>query len=102
MDRKKVACGSPETSYSRLDGESSGGFDEGIRAASRLADVDRGLLHPERLGGRYLDADLAAPGLNVLGVLLVAHTLTYSAYLIHDCVHHAVFRTTAANDRMGC
>jgi len=45
---------------------------------------------------------LAAPGLNVLGVLLVAHTLTYSAYLIHDCVHHAVFRTTAANDRMGC
>jgi fatty acid desaturase len=44
---------------------------------------------------------LAAPGLNVLGVLLVAHTLTYSAYLIHDCVHHAVFRTTAANDRMG-
>jgi fatty acid desaturase len=42
-----------------------------------------------------------APGLNAAGVLLVAHTLVYSAYLIHDCVHHAVFKTTAGNDRLG-
>jgi fatty acid desaturase len=44
---------------------------------------------------------LPTPGLNALGVLLVAHTLAYSAYLIHDCVHHAVFKTTTASDRMG-
>jgi fatty acid desaturase len=39
--------------------------------------------------------------LNVTGVLLVAHTLVYSAYLIHDCSHHAIFATRTANDRLG-
>jgi fatty acid desaturase len=39
--------------------------------------------------------------LNVLGVLLTAHALVYSAYLIHDCVHHAIFASTSANDRLG-
>jgi fatty acid desaturase len=39
--------------------------------------------------------------LNVTGVLLTAHTLIYSAYLIHDCAHHAVFPTASANDRLG-
>lgn len=39
--------------------------------------------------------------LNAAGVLLTAHALIYSAYLIHDCVHHAIFSTTAANDRLG-
>ncbi|MDB6085287.1 MAG: fatty acid desaturase [Gammaproteobacteria bacterium] len=39
--------------------------------------------------------------LNVAGVLLTAHTLIYSAYLIHDCAHHAIFATTAGNDRFG-
>jgi len=39
--------------------------------------------------------------LNGVGVLLTAHTLIYSAYLIHDCAHHAVFATAAANDRLG-
>lgn len=43
----------------------------------------------------------AAPFLNALGVLLVAHALVCSAYLIHDCVHHAAFKSTAANDRLG-
>ena len=38
---------------------------------------------------------------NAAGVLLTAHTLVYSAYLLHDCVHHAVFATGAANDRLG-
>jgi fatty acid desaturase len=38
---------------------------------------------------------------NVLGVLLTAHTLVYSAYLIHDCAHHAIFKSAAANDRLG-
>ncbi len=38
---------------------------------------------------------------NVLGVVLVAHSLIYSAYLIHDCVHHAIFSTASGNDRLG-
>jgi fatty acid desaturase len=38
---------------------------------------------------------------NALGVLLTAHTLIYSAYLIHDCAHHAIFRSATANDRLG-
>jgi fatty acid desaturase len=38
---------------------------------------------------------------NAVGVLLVAHTLIYSAYLIHDCAHHAIFPTRAGNDRLG-
>jgi len=39
--------------------------------------------------------------LNFIGVLLVAHTLVYSAYLLHDCAHNAIFASTAANDRLG-
>jgi fatty acid desaturase len=39
--------------------------------------------------------------LNIVGVLLTAHTLVYSAYLIHDCAHHAVFAAPKANDRLG-
>ncbi|HUN73275.1 MAG TPA: fatty acid desaturase [Steroidobacteraceae bacterium] len=39
--------------------------------------------------------------LNAAGVLLTAHTLVYSGYLLHDCAHHAVFATAAANDRLG-
>jgi fatty acid desaturase len=40
-------------------------------------------------------------GLNAAGVLLTAHTLVYSAYLIHECVHHTVFARISANDRLG-
>jgi fatty acid desaturase len=40
-------------------------------------------------------------GLNLAGVLLTAHTLIYSAYLIHDCAHHAIFSGAAGNDRLG-
>jgi len=39
--------------------------------------------------------------MNAVGVLLVAHTLVYSAYLIHDCAHHAIFPTRSGNDRLG-
>jgi fatty acid desaturase len=39
--------------------------------------------------------------LNVAGVLLTAHTLIISAYLIHECVHQTLFATPAANDRLG-
>jgi fatty acid desaturase len=39
--------------------------------------------------------------LNAAGVLLIAHSLIFSAYLIHDCVHHAVFSSARANDRLG-
>ncbi len=38
---------------------------------------------------------------NVAGVFLTAHTLVFSAYLIHDCAHHAVFATALRNDRLG-
>jgi fatty acid desaturase len=40
-------------------------------------------------------------GWNAVGVLLVAHSLVYSAYLIHDCVHHAIFSAARSNDRLG-
>jgi fatty acid desaturase len=39
--------------------------------------------------------------LNALGVLLTAHALVYSAYLIHDCAHHAIFLSASSNDRLG-
>jgi fatty acid desaturase len=39
--------------------------------------------------------------LDALGVLLTAHGLICSAYLIHDCAHHAVFAGAVANDRLG-
>jgi fatty acid desaturase len=39
--------------------------------------------------------------LNALGVILVAHALICSAYLIHECVHHAAFAAASANDRLG-
>lgn len=38
---------------------------------------------------------------NAAGVLLTTHTLIYSAYLIHDCAHHAVFASRSGNDRLG-
>jgi fatty acid desaturase len=38
---------------------------------------------------------------NAAGVLLAAHALVCSAYLIHDCTHHAVFASASANDRLG-
>jgi len=39
--------------------------------------------------------------LNVLGVLLTAHTLICSGYLIHECVHNTVAASVRANDRLG-
>lgn len=39
--------------------------------------------------------------LNILGVLLVTLTLTWSAYFIHEFAHQAIFRTPAANERWG-
>lgn len=46
---------------------------------------------------------MSRPGLalNAAGVLLTAHSLVYSAYLLHDCAHHAIFSKAAANDRLG-
>jgi fatty acid desaturase len=38
---------------------------------------------------------------NVAGVLLTAHALVCSAYLLHDCTHHAVFGAARANDALG-
>jgi fatty acid desaturase len=38
---------------------------------------------------------------NALGVLLTAHTLVFSAYLIHDCAHNAIFASRSANERLG-
>ena len=43
----------------------------------------------------------ASPALNAIGVLLTTHTLIYSGYLIHECVHHTVLGSMRANDRLG-
>ena len=39
--------------------------------------------------------------LNVLGMVLVAHALICSAYLIHECVHQAACASARGNDRLG-
>jgi fatty acid desaturase len=39
--------------------------------------------------------------LNAAGVLLVALTLTWSAYFIHEFAHQAIFKTPQANQRWG-
>ena len=39
--------------------------------------------------------------LNALGMLLVAQTLVWSAYFIHEFAHNAIFRTPQANERWG-
>jgi fatty acid desaturase len=38
---------------------------------------------------------------NSLGVLLVAHTLIVSAYIIHECTHGTIFTRPADNDLLG-
>jgi fatty acid desaturase len=38
---------------------------------------------------------------NIAGVLLIAHALVASAYLLHDCAHHAACTTISANDAVG-
>lgn len=43
----------------------------------------------------------AGPLLNLAGVLLTAHTLVCSGYLIHECAHQNVFARVATNDRFG-
>ena len=39
--------------------------------------------------------------LNVAGVLLTAHALVCSGYMIHECAHQIVFARIASNDRLG-
>lgn len=39
--------------------------------------------------------------LNAAGVLLTAHALVCSGYMIHECAHQNVFARIAANDRLG-
>jgi fatty acid desaturase len=39
--------------------------------------------------------------LNAFGVVLTAHALVYSAYLLHECAHGALFASQATNDRLG-
>jgi fatty acid desaturase len=48
-------------------------------------------------------AMLAAPAalVNAIGVLLVAHVLSVSAYVIHECTHGTIFTRPADNDRLG-
>ncbi len=38
---------------------------------------------------------------NALGVLLLTHALTVSAYIIHECTHGTIFAKAAGNDRLG-
>lgn len=46
---------------------------------------------------------IAAHGIvpNICGVLLVAHTLIVSAYVIHECTHGTIFTRPGDNDRLG-
>lgn len=46
---------------------------------------------------------LVAPSgwLNAMGVLLLAHSLVYSAYFLHEFAHGTIFKTNAANQRGG-
>lgn len=39
--------------------------------------------------------------LNVLGVVLLSHTLIIGAYLVHECAHNTVFKSTLHNARLG-
>ncbi len=38
---------------------------------------------------------------NVAGVMLTAHALVCSAYVLHDCAHHVACATARANDNLG-
>jgi fatty acid desaturase len=42
-----------------------------------------------------------AIALNVLGVLLCAHTMVLAAYLVHEAAHHTLFGNHRANHRIG-
>ncbi|MDD2878275.1 MAG: fatty acid desaturase [Acidiphilium sp.] len=37
----------------------------------------------------------------ICGILLIAHALTISAYLIHECEHGTIFARARDNDRLG-
>jgi fatty acid desaturase len=39
--------------------------------------------------------------INVLAVLLLGHGMVIAAYLIHECGHNTIFRSNAANARLG-
>jgi fatty acid desaturase len=39
--------------------------------------------------------------LNLIGLLLTAHTLVYAAYYIHEFAHQSIFRSPRANNRWG-
>lgn len=43
----------------------------------------------------------ASPWVNGLATLLLAHGMTISAYLVHECAHNSVFRRNAPNARLG-
>lgn len=70
------------------------------RRLNRINAFTSGYVLTAWAAGIYL---LARPQgiLNACGVLLVTHALICSAYLIHECVHHAACITAAGNDRLG-
>lgn len=39
--------------------------------------------------------------INLLGVMLLAHSMTIAAYLIHECAHNTIFATSRHNERLG-
>jgi fatty acid desaturase len=55
------------------------------------------LLYPAGLGLMIADP----LGLNVLGVVCMVLSLTWSAYFIHEFAHHAIFKNANANSRWG-
>ena len=38
---------------------------------------------------------------SVLGVLLLGHSMTIAAYMLHECAHHTVLRSNVHNARLG-
>ncbi len=37
----------------------------------------------------------------VVGALLLGHSMTIAAYLLHECAHNTIFKTNSANARLG-
>lgn len=52
------------------------------------------------VGGFFLILD-GAWYLNLIGVLLLGHSMVIAAYLIHECAHNTIFSLPTYNERLG-
>ena len=51
-------------------------------------------------GGFFLITADSLP-INILGMLLLAHSMVIAAYMVHECAHNTVFSSNKANARLG-